>query len=722
MVLLLIFVAFILPYFIPIEKVMPISKINNILSERAGLNLELNGKTRISILPFLGISAKNISLTNVTSDFTQHKEVISAKKIDIKLSVFPLLVGKVVIKNILLEDANINVFKCNHKVNVFSPSIMVIDDQPDSDKKIINLEDYIKDFGISNFTIKRSSFTYADCNSDKQYAVKNIDINISIPSFDDEISADMTVMINNNKVKVDLQSSNLKDIVYEHKGTITTNLYSDIGNVTFLAKYYFDKNFQTFFDKTTIEIKGTNITVAKLAKILGIESTKFDFAPSINFILTGKVNSTSATVDNLSLNFGNANIKGNDINIFIADRNKLETISANGNIDIDLGNIGSLASITGISIPIIKQYPPNITSELFFSFTNKIFKLDDKSHITINKETIINISAVADLMNSVKSIVFNISSKLLNLDEYLNLQSENKQDEYTPYIPFLQRIGNEEIKLPSTNNIIIDGMITVKKLIVRQINIENLNSKFKIRNGEISNKLSANIFDGYSTIETTVTEAQERLRSMNIVASLQSFEIKRIIDILGFTNLAEGRIDAKLKFNASASSPRNILAHGTGNISISSSALTVIGIDLDNLIKDIIKNYRSLLSSEAVKKYVSPEKRTSLDNFTANAMLAQGIFNNNQFTANKNNVSLNGYGTVNLNNEQIKYTLLPKDNTSPLPALIVTGVISDPVYTIDPSLYIKYQVKNKIHAEVKSNPAIQEKISRLNDVINNFKL
>lgn len=725
-ILLFVLAAFVLPYFLPVEKVIPIKKVNDILSEKAGINLELNGRTRISILPFLGVSAKNISLVSISPEFSQHKDAVFAKKIDIKLSVFPLLFGNVIIKNISLEGANINLFKCGTKLNVFSPSDIIKEANPDSkNEESVNLEDYIKSFGISKFTIKQSDFAYSECSTSKHYAVKGINADIVIPKFDGDISAKFAMTVNNNKVKINVESSNLKDILQEHKGNLTVDLSSDFGAVNLLAKYRFDKNYQTFLDQTTFKIKGNDIAVAKLAKIFDIEASKLAPIPGMNFTFEGKINSTNAIIEHLALNFGGIKLKGSDIKVFVPSRTKTETISAKGIIEIGVENIGSLVSAAGFSPSIIKRYPSDIKSQMFFSFASNVLKLEEKSHITIDGKTVINISAIADTMRQTKSVAFNVSSKVINIDEYLNLQNEQEKqakNTNTPYVPILQKIDDMEIKLPSTNNLIVDGTVTIGKLIVRKVTIENVSSKLKIRQGKISNKISANVFDGYSTIEANIMEEHSTLRGIDIAASFKSFEVKRIMDILGSANLIEGKVDASLKFNSNAPSPRKILANGTGNMSINSNTLTVIGIDLDNLINDVIKDYKSLLSANVVKRYVSPEKRTSLDNFSADTSIARGVINNEKLTASKNGVSLNGHGTINLNNEQIKYTLLPANNSSPLPALVISGAISDPVYTIDPSLYIKDQIQSKIKNQIKNNSTVREKLSRFNNAINNFKL
>ena len=110
--------SFIIPRFIPIEKIIPIPEINQVIYQKTGLNVEIAGKARLSILPFFGITAHNIIITNPSFE---EKNVLSAKKIDIKIAIFPLILKRLVIKNIILDNAKIDIIKCNNSYNFFTP-------------------------------------------------------------------------------------------------------------------------------------------------------------------------------------------------------------------------------------------------------------------------------------------------------------------------------------------------------------------------------------------------------------------------------------------------------------------------------------------------------------------------------------------------------------------------------------------------------------------------
>ena len=722
--LFLIFATFVLPYFIPLEKVVPMEKVNEILGQQAGLKLELNGKTRVSILPFVGVSAKNINIQNIRDEFKNNSNVISAKKIDIKLSVFPLLFGNVVVKNILLDGANINVLKCNEKINVFSPeNVAKIEEVKESDEGV-DVAGYVKNFGIKNFAIKESNFYYHDCKTNTKYEVKGFDASISIPDFEKDIFAKFSMAVNGVKLAMDIDSSNLRDILEKKSGTLKMKIGGEFGVVKIASSYKFDSKFQTFFDKTTFEITAENLLIAKLAQIANIKNENLAKMPNLNVSINGKVDNTNFSLEKLQLKLENITLNGQNIAVKVLDRNKPQNISANGDISVEISKISALVSAMNLNLPIVKKYPSQINGDFAFNFGNNILKIEEKSSIKID-ETVFNISLIADVMKQVKSFAFSASSKFLNVDEYLNLQNEKKEkndNKNEPYVPIAQRFSKETISMPVFKNMIIDASLAIEKLIAYEIEMSNFSSKLKVRDGLISNKLSTNVFQGSTTVDFNASEKDGKLAGLSFDASVNNFEIKKIIQIAKFLNFAEGKINGNVTFNASASNVHDVVMKGVGVMDFKSENFTAVGIDLDNLIKDVMKDYKSLLSSDAVSKYISPSKKTTVDSIIFNGKISQGVFNNEKMFAKKGEITLDGHGTVDLNNESINYTILPKNGSQVLPAIVVKRTISDPVYTIDPSLYVQAQVKNAVREQIKTNPVIQEKISQFNNAINNFKL
>ncbi len=717
--------TFILPYFIPVEKVVPMDKINEILGEQAGLKLELNGKTRISILPFIGVSAKNIAVQNIRNEFEKHTNVISAKKIDIKLSVFPLIMGNVVVKNILIEGADINIFKCNNKMNIFSPIEGRTTPEAQTNPNNINITDYIEDFGIANFAIKQSNFVYQECNTSKKYEIKGFDASISIPDFEKDISAKFSMALNGIEILADINSSNLKDILEKHTGTLKIKIGGGFGVLKVSSNYNFDNQFQTFFNKTNFDIKGENILIGKLAQMANIQNDSLASIPSANVAISGEIENAKISFKQLKLELEKMmTLDGTNIVISVPNRNQIQTISSNGEINILAKNIQSLASTMKLNLPIVKKYPSTFEGNVIFSFANNIFKLDDKTTIKIDDKTTVNISLIADVLTQVKSIAFSLSRKLINLDDYLSLQSEAKKktNQDTPYVPILERTSPEPVTLPLTKNLILDGSISIGKLIAHNVEISNLSSKLRIRENSISNKISADVFQGSTNINIELNEKNQKLSGLNLDIICNNFEIGKILEIINTKQIITGRINSTLKLQASANNIRDLIKYGKGSLELKSQNFTLVGIDLDSLIKDVTHDYKQLLSANAITKYIAPTKKTTVDTLSLDATLAQGIVNNEKMLATKDNISLEGHGTINLNNENVNYTILPKNGNQTLPAIVIKRTLSDPVYTIDPTLYVKSQVQNALQEQVRTNPEIQEKLSQFNKAINKFRL
>lgn len=719
----------VLPYFIPVEKIVPIKKVNDILGEQAGLKLALNGKTRISILPFVGFSAKNFSITNIKDDFKNDRNVISASKIDIKLSVLPLILGNVVVKNILIDGANINIVKCKDVVNVFSPinSTEKIEVK-NSTTESIDIQDYIKSFGIKNFSIKNSNLTYKECETDTKYEIKGFDASIFLPSFEEDLSATFGMAINDVRTDVDINSSNLKDILEKKIGNLKIDVRGGFGNANIEFDYSFNEKFQTFFDNTTFKINAKEIMFSKILQMASVKNENLANLPKINFAINGRINNTKALLENLNFKMGEIAIFGKKISASVPNRVNPETISTKGEINIVAKNIQKLAKSVNMEMDIIKKYPSKIEGVFAFSFLNNIFKLQEKSNIKIDDTVKVNISAIANTIKGVKSVVFGISSDVINVDEYLNLQKkdvektkESTESKNTQHVSIAQKLSKEKITIPKIKNIIVDGNISIKKLTAYEMNIENISSKLRIRNGLIANDLYANLLNGSANIGFEIKEKNNILAGLKLNIELKKFEIEKIIDIAGIKQIAKGKINAIVDFKSHASNIHDIVMQGDGIANFDAENFTIIGIDFNAFAKDVREDYKAILSSNAFAKYISEEKSTVVEDIVVKNSISNGVVQNSML-AKKERISLEGGGKIDLKDEKIYYKVTPKNGGNFLPALVVKRTINDPFYTIDPTLYVKQQAKKALTKEIKTNPKIQEKLEKLNDVINNFKL
>jgi hypothetical protein len=68
----------------------------------------------------------------------------------------------------------------------------------------------------------------------------------------------------------------------------------------------------------------------------------------------------------------------------------------------------------------------------------------------------------------------------------------------------------------------------------------------------------------------------------------------------------------------------------------------------------------------------------------------------------------------------VLYRVNLQNKEEPLPYFVIKGTTSDLSYTIDPKDYLMYQTKKGIQKEF-LNPEIRDKITKFNNIINNFQ-
>ena len=723
--------AFVAPRFIPVEKIIPIPKVNQIITEKTGLSLQLNGKTRLSILPFVGITAHNVQLTN---EKFPKKNVLLAKKIEIKVAVFPILTGKIIVKNITLDTAQINIIKCNNAFNFFAPlnKITKIEDkQTQHTQEDSSTLFYFRDITLSNFTITNGAISYSECNSNESYNINNIDAKISIPNVKSLINGDLTFILNGQKVSLSLKSSSLYEALYQQKGNIHINMDSDLGKLETFAKYNFDQTQPTFFNNANIEIKAQNISPQNIAKYLHIKNEELPKISQINF--NSNINITHDTINIIKaeISTNDISLSAKDISINIQDRKNINSITASGKLIAEAVNIKNILNSMKIEMPSLKKHPSEINIPLNFEFKNGIFKVNEGSKITIDKKIDIDVFAVMEILTKQQSAIINITSKEINLDEYISFASNDTKDTNPSStktnsgtnntgIPIIQTLNKDPIKLFDTKSFAIDIQTNIAKLIARNIVFENLFSNIKARNGMISAKISTSIFGGKLDANTNIAEQNSLLQKIDLKIDLNNVESTYILSTFNLPPISQGPINADAIFQANGTSIHGIITNGIGNINLNAKSFIIKGIDFDSIVSDIKTDYRKIIQKSSIMRYISAVKKSSIDQISAQILLKNGMIVNSKLDAIKDTIRVSGSGQLNLYNNQVLYKVNLQNKEEPLPYFVIKGTTSDLSYTIDPKDYLIYQTKKGIQKEF-LNPEIRDKITKFNNIINNFQ-
>jgi hypothetical protein len=189
---------------------------------------------------------------------------------------------------------------------------------------------YIRDVSVTNFTVVNSSVTYAECDSDIKYNIENFDADIVMPNFASPVRVNTKFTLNDQQFSIDLKSSNINDIINQQKGEIYVSVNSDIANADISADYKINAKNPTFLEKSSFDVKITNISLKNIAKYTSLPASNFVNIPNINITTSLKIDPNSIQVSKTEITNGDVSIKADSFNVKVADLSSLKTIATKG--------------------------------------------------------------------------------------------------------------------------------------------------------------------------------------------------------------------------------------------------------------------------------------------------------------------------------------------------------------------------------------------------------
>ena len=699
--------SFLISRFLPVEKIIPIPEINQVIYEKTGLEVKITGKTRLSILPFFGITARDVVITNPSFE---EKNVISAKEIDIKIAIFPLLIKRLVIKNIILDNASIDIIKCENAYNFFTPPISNSQTATTqtNEERFFNF----RNTSLTHLKISNSRFSYKSCKTDIIHKITEINAKISAPNSDAKIKANISINLNNHKLNLKLRSSSLNDLLKENKGAIDIIIKSELGDITADAKYKINKNNPILFDAFTFNIAAKNLSGEKLAKQTQNTNTMLRNLPPIDFSIGAVLKNHKLSVSRFVVNSKHLAIKSKNISGTISENPLLSSI--NGSLEITFSDLNNFCNTFEIPTQSFTNLPQKITSQIDFTLEKGMFNTHKTSYIKFD-DTNINIASLVSFIPENRFINFDITADKLNIDHYLA-----KPQEVQGVQGVQKSVQSSQIHIPQISKIPVESRISIDSLVYKNVNFEDLTSIIKINNNSTTLKAQTNAFDGKISLEGGITQRDGVLQtvSSNIIA--KKVEINDILKYLNQEAKFSGISTFQINISANGSTMSELIKQNSGTIAFDSTNATLHGIAIDSLIFDIKNDYKQIFSGSIKEKYFSPSGKSKIESIAARVILKNGVLINEKFTIKTNALSFNISGEMNLINHNIHYTVAPIHGSSPLPSLVLNGTTNDILYSIDASSYIKQSAKSFAAKEF-SSQTTQEKLKKLKNLFNNLK-
>lgn len=254
-ILLLIGTVIAVPFFIDVNKYK--GKISQIVTEKTGKKLEIEGDISFSIFPSISL---NVGKTRVLGDKEGDKDIVSLSEFVLKLKLKPLLNKKVEVNEIKLVEPKINLVVANNGTknwDIKKTAKSSKDKKKNDPDQALDIQEILK---VDSVTIQNAHVSYTDKTNGTKVALKDFNLATAFNALDNPISID---------TKYSLYDSKYED--FSLKGTYSVDL-NGIYKLT----------------STKINLAGTKATISATADITANK-------PYINFNL----NSDEINIDKL---------------------------------------------------------------------------------------------------------------------------------------------------------------------------------------------------------------------------------------------------------------------------------------------------------------------------------------------------------------------------------------------------------------------------------------
>lgn len=242
-IVILVAAAFIVPAAIPTDvyKNQLISQIEQATGRKAAIA----GAFKLSILPNLGFTAEQFSLSNVSG--ATPSNMVTLEKMSVRVALFPLLTGTVVIDSFVLGKPVIalTVDRAGQPNWKMSGAGAASDARP-SDKSSDSGGGGMALSGLTlgDVRLVDGKVTYADARSGAAYAVEAINMAISLPSLTSPMKADGSAIWNKEKISLTLNIANPNAFLDAKPTDFSANISAAPVQLAFKGKAASDKVFK----------------------------------------------------------------------------------------------------------------------------------------------------------------------------------------------------------------------------------------------------------------------------------------------------------------------------------------------------------------------------------------------------------------------------------------------------------------------------------------------
>lgn len=584
--------AFVLSHFVDPNKFK--GKISQFVYAKSGQVLVINGNMHWSLFPWIGLKATNLTYYNAPS-FTP-KTFISAKEMDIKVKLIPLITGKIEIGNITLNDAVLNLIK--NKSGQFNWQTITKDkNNPSEENQSNKTNNPLANLSIKSLRIKNGKLNWYDQQKNQQTSINSLNIDSKHIQFGQPFPLSLQFDLLNSKKEKDLSVDLNSDII------LSSDYHQyNLQNIKFKGAYFNKDN------KLNLDADGD----------LEINLQKQNLVSKINF-----------EIDSIK---GQLNLSGTQIS------NKPHF---NGTLSTDEFNLRKLMQDFGKSVDTKNPDAFKTVSLLSkINFANSTLQLN-QLHAKLDKTDIVgSFSATTTTQN----INFNLNANQIDIDDYLS-GKDNSNDQTT------NDLATTEKTKPSAWS--VNGILKVANATTDKIKISNILANLTMHNSVIRvSPLHANLYQGQLDGSVIIDKHLSNKTTIFIKQSLKSINVKELLHEVSDSDKLSGTANLTVDLNATTDINTSFLSALNGKMNLALSNGSLQGVDVIYQLSRAYSFIKHLSSAP-----ITDSKQTQFAALTASGIITNGTINTEDLSLTSEYLKVTGKGSTNLVNKDIHYRL-----------------------------------------------------------------
>jgi AsmA protein len=308
LVVLVIFVAAVLVFFIPEERIK--SEVQKTVLQQTGRTLDYSDVS-VSVFPNLGLTLDNVSLSN--AQWAGNDNMIQIDNVDVVLALAPLLQRQVEIKRFVLNAPLIRMQKNAQgqgnwlfKSQTSTKAQQQTDSTPSATDASAQKSGSDISISFSDFVINDGTLIYNDAVSGLQERIEDVDLTITLPNLQSSVDVKGNLMIRGAELQMEAHLGSLAAITNE---TATpARLEASIAGTTLKFEGRYTPAAETLLEGAfEIVVK----SLADLMQLVNADAEAQDYPlQSFTAAFNGQLGTDKAVYSDLKLNSDVLNVTG----------------------------------------------------------------------------------------------------------------------------------------------------------------------------------------------------------------------------------------------------------------------------------------------------------------------------------------------------------------------------------------------------------------------------